>query len=68
MRPPQIITVAEFSEDMVVTLNQYFAQYAGDDGVVKVEVTTHGLYLKNPYGGRQFLGLARFVAGMHDRR
>jgi len=44
---------------MVDTLATYFKSYAVD-GVVVVEVTTHGLWLPNPHSKtRQFLGLAR---------
>lgn len=51
---------AEFSVDMVQTLLTYFQAYE-IDGVVRVEVTEHGLWLPNPHNeSRQFLGLARF--------
>lgn len=59
----QILAVAEFTDDMAATLAEYFAAYAVE-GVVSIEVTTHGLWLKNPYGGRQFLGLARLQDGL----
>ena len=56
---PVLIAKAEFTEDMVATLATYFKTYAVD-GVVSVEVTTHGLWLPNPHSKtRQFLGLAR---------
>ncbi|HRO15909.1 MAG TPA: hypothetical protein PLL33_12880 [Paracoccus sp. (in: a-proteobacteria)] len=54
----RVVAKAEFSADMSATLAEYFTAYAVD-GVVTVEVTTHGLWLVNPIGGRQFLGLAR---------
>ncbi|SCY66152.1 hypothetical protein [Paracoccus tibetensis] len=60
MRPvPKNPPVAEFSRDMVETMMTYFEAYA-DEGVLKVEVTSWGLWLPNKVtGGRQFLGLAR---------
>ncbi len=49
----------EFTSDMADTLNKFFAAYEAE-GVVTVEVTNRGLWLRNPHtGGRQFLGLAR---------
>ena len=52
--------VAEFTKDMAETLGAFFDLYA-QGGVVEVEVTDHGLWLRNPLtGGRQFLGMARF--------
>lgn len=58
-KPVKVVAVAEFTEDMVETLHEYFRCYA-KDGVVQVEVSNHGLWLPNPVcGGRQFLGLAR---------
>lgn len=54
----RIVATAEFSADMSATLAEYFTAYAVD-GIVTIEVTTHGLWLVNPIGGRQFLGLAR---------
>ena len=54
----QVRAVAEFTPDMVDTLREYFHSYAVE-GVVSIEVSTHGLWLVNPIGGRQFLGLAR---------
>lgn len=65
-RTVQVLAVAEFTEDMADTLRKYFQSYAVD-GVVSVEVSTHGLWLVNPLGGRQFLGLARFTEGMNER-
>ncbi len=51
--------VAEFSRDMVETLNEVFSRYE-TDGVVQVEMNEKGLWLVNPHNGsRQFLGLAR---------
>lgn len=62
----EVVAVAEFTEDMVETLHAYFRSYA-EDGVVKVEVSTHGLWLPNPVcGGRQFLGLARLPQSFPD--
>ncbi|WP_224826681.1 hypothetical protein [Cognatishimia sp. MH4019] len=44
---------------MVDTLQKYFPNYE-TDGVVEVEVTTHGLWLVTPNRKmRHFLGLAR---------
>lgn len=57
-----VIATAEFSEDMAETLQNYFRDYAVD-GVVSVEVSDRGLWLVNPDGSRQFLGLARFPTG-----
>ncbi|WP_022706186.1 MULTISPECIES: hypothetical protein [Paracoccus] len=57
-REPKLAT-AEFSRDMVETMLAYFDAYA-DEGVLKVEVTSWGLWLPNKVtGGRQFLGLAK---------
>ena len=61
-----VLAVAEFTEDMADTLREYFHSYAVD-GVVSVEVSTHGLWLVNPLGGRQFLGLAQFTEVMNER-
>lgn len=56
---PKNPPVAEFSRDMVETMMAYFDAYA-EEGVLKVEVTSWGLWLPNKVtGGRQFLGLAR---------
>lgn len=56
---PVVLATAELTIDMVDTLKKYFDRYAVD-GVVAVEITTHGLWLPNPNeNGRQFLGLAR---------
>jgi hypothetical protein len=57
-KPPKIFAVAEFTEDMLSTLIEHFLTYQSD-GVVKVEVTSRGLWLPHPVTGRQFLGLAR---------
>lgn len=65
-RTVEVLAMAEFSEDMADTLREYFHSYAVD-GVVSVEVSTHGLWLVNPLGGRQFLGLARFTEMMNER-
>ncbi|WP_297932596.1 hypothetical protein [uncultured Brevundimonas sp.] len=62
----QIVAVAEFTDDMAATLAEYFEAYAVE-GVVSIEVTTHGLWLKNPAGGRQFLGLARIPQSSQRR-
>lgn len=59
IQTPTHLAQAEFTIDMVETLATFFDAYAVD-GVVKVEVTTHGLWLPNPHSKtRQFLGLAR---------
>lgn len=52
---PAILAEARFSRDMAATLEAYFEAYEVA-GVVTVEVTDHGLWLKNPFAGRQFLG------------
>lgn len=58
IKNPQFLAKAEFSKDMVKTLEKCFSTYE-IDGVVSVEVTSEGLWLPNPEtGGRQFLGLA----------
>ncbi len=62
IREPRLAT-AEFSRDMVETMLNYFDAYA-DEGVLKVEVTSWGLWLPNKAsGGRQFLGLAKLPDG-----
>lgn len=53
---------AEFTKDMIETLSTFFGAYA-KDGMVTIEVTNRGLWLPNPFGGRQFLGLARLPQG-----
>lgn len=54
----RILATAEFTEDMAETLHTYFAAYQ-KDGLVKLEVTDHGLWLRHPHlGTRQFLGSA----------
>lgn len=65
-KPIKMLALAEFTEDMADTLHEYFQSYAVE-GVVSVEVSTHGLWLVNPVGGRQFLGLARFTELVNDR-
>lgn len=58
-KPVSRVAVAEFTKDMVDTLHAYFDSYS-QEGVISVEISTHGLWLPNPVtGGRQFLGLAR---------
>ncbi len=53
---PRLRAEATFSIDMAETLFRYFDAYQ-IDGVVTVEVTDKGLWLKSPDGeGRQFLG------------
>lgn len=62
---PTVLGTAELTEDMVETLQRHFSDYEVD-GVVTVEVTSHGLWLPNPrIGGRQFLGLARLPEPSH---
>lgn len=59
IKSPKFIGKAEFSLDMIETLQEYFELYEVD-GIVEVEVTSEGLWLPNPEtGGRQFLGLAK---------
>jgi hypothetical protein len=53
---PRLHAEAKFSVDMAETLLRYFDAFQ-IDGVVTVEVTDKGLWLKSPDGeGRQFLG------------
>lgn len=60
---PKILATAEFTRDMVNTLQTYFDKYEVD-GVVQIEVTDKGLWLPNPLeGGQQFLGSVRTVFG-----
>lgn len=55
---PVVLANAAFTSDMVDTLRSYFLDYELD-GVVCVEVTSHGLWLRHPeYPIRQFLGRA----------
>ena len=55
---PKVTGTAGFTRDMAQTLLTFFDTYA-TDGVVTVEVTTHGLWLQHPSNGtRQFLGRA----------
>jgi hypothetical protein len=59
MSNPVHLADAEFTTDMVETLLTFFQSYEVD-GIVTVEVTSHGLWLPNPHTKtRQFLGLAR---------
>lgn len=61
IKNPKFLAKAEFSKDMIETLEEYFAAYE-IDGVVSVEVTSEGLWLPNPEtGGRQFLGMAKLT-------
>ena len=54
------IARAEFTMDMLETLQTYFEAYQVN-GVVTVEVTDRGLWLPNPhFSSRQFLGLAKW--------
>ena len=57
---PKHLADANFSKDMSATLLEYFDQYA-IEGVVTVEVTDKGLWLKNPTMGRQFLGATDLI-------
>lgn len=58
-----VIAEAEFTLDMAQTLEKYFSSYE-KDGVVQVEVTTHGLWLVSENRKmRHFLGLARKPSG-----
>lgn len=54
----EVMAVAEFTHDMVETLQAVFTAYAVE-GIVRLEVTTHGIWLVHPEGIRQFLGAAR---------
>ena len=63
---PRILAEAEFTQDMAETLSEYFASYSSD-GVVTLEVTDKGIWLRNPVGGRQFLGSARAFKSMNPR-
>lgn len=57
-RTPTVLAEAAFSQDMAETLVQYFGDYERD-GVVRIEVTTHGLWIRHPdFSVRKFLGLA----------
>lgn len=56
--PPRVVGTACFTRDMAETLLTYFDAYA-TEGVVSVELTTHGLWLPHPSTmTRQFLGRA----------
>lgn len=61
----RVVAEAQFSADMSATLAEYFPAYAVN-GVVTVEVTNHGLWLVNPLGGRQFLGLAKLPSDPNE--
>lgn len=66
-RQPKVIAEAAFTYDMVETLLKFFMQYQ-KDGIVKVEVTDHGLWLKRPdVPVRHMLGLAEMPAEMRER-
>lgn len=54
----EVMAVAEFTHDMAETLQAVFMAYAVE-GIVRLEVTTHGIWLVHPGGSRQFLGAAR---------
>lgn len=54
----EVMAVAEFTQDMAETLQAVFTAYAVE-GIVRLEVTTHGIWLVHPGGSRQFLGAAR---------
>ncbi len=52
------LAYADFTKDMADTLQTYFTAYE-HEGVVRVEVTDHGLWLRHPsLCTRQFLGSA----------
>lgn len=52
------LAYADFTKDMAETLQTYFAAYERE-GVVRVEITDHGLWLSHPGTcTRQFLGSA----------
>lgn len=56
----QHLGTAEFTRDMVETLQEYFDVYADEDGVLTLEIREGGIFLPPIMGGhRQFLGLAR---------
>lgn len=58
---PEILGSAEFTKDMAETLTAYFDSYA-QEGVVRIYVTSFGLWLENPHTRHpQFLGAARMV-------
>ena len=57
---PRHLADATFSIDMVETLMAFFEHYS-IEGVVTVEVTDQGLWLRNPIGGRQFLGATEVI-------
>lgn len=52
------LAYADFTRDMAETLQIYFFAYARE-GIVRVEITDHGLWLSHPNScTRQFLGSA----------
>lgn len=56
--PPKILAKAAFTKDMAETLVKYFANYE-KDGIVRLDVTDHGLWIKHPdFPIRNFLGAA----------
>jgi len=55
----------QFTHDMVETMLKYFMAYAVD-GVVTLERTEQGVWLKNPDGSRQFLGQATYPKGFTE--
>jgi len=56
-RHPKHEAYASFSRDMVQTMEKFFDSYQ-KNGCITIEVTEAGLWLRNPMGGQQFLGLA----------
>lgn len=64
MKKPRILAEAEFTQDMAETLLEYFSTYS-ERGIVTLEVTNKGIWLRNPAGGRQFLGSARAFKSMN---
>lgn len=66
-RQPKVIAEAAFTYDMAETLLKYFMQYQ-KDGIVRVEVTDHGLWLKrHDVPVRHMLGLAEMPEEMRQR-
>lgn len=59
---PKHLANAEFTRDMAETLISHFADYEVE-GIVTIEVTDKGLWLKNPEGGQQFLGATKSIHG-----
>ena len=63
---PNRLATAEFTRDMVDTLQKHFDKYQVN-GVVQIEVTDKGLWLPNPVdGGQQFLGSVSLFKGGQD--